>query len=240
MKYLRFAFRRETAMPMLALTFASAVCVALVFARIAWTGRLRYLFLVGNLFLAWMPLFFAFLACEKRQNNAGWNWRFLGAALAWLLFLPNAPYIFTDLIHLNRNSYTHFWVDLALILCCALTGLVLGFLSLYLMQTLVRNLFGKWWSWLFIGAVAGLSGLGISIGRFLRFNSWDVVVRPIKLYQGVGQWLTEPLANATSLAFGVLFAAFFFIAYIMLYALTHLQGQNLNISDLKPLQVTNE
>ena len=73
--------------------------------------------------------------------------------------------------------------------------------------------------------VAGLNGLGISIGRFLRFNSWDVLVRPVKLYEGVGLWLSEPLANASSLAFAVLFGAFFFIAYVMLYALTHLEPQ---------------
>ncbi len=223
MKYLKFAFRRETAIPMLALTFASAVCVVLVFARILWTGKIHYAFLVGNLFLAWMPLFFAVLTCEKSKRGSPWNWKLLGAALAWLLFLPNAPYIFTDLIHLTRDHYMHFWVDLALILSCALTGLVLGFLSVYLMQSLVRTHFGKWWSWLFILLVAGLSGLGISIGRFLRFNSWDVVLRPLKLSQGIGQWLTQPLAHATPVAFGALFAAFFFIAYVMLYALTHLE-----------------
>ena len=233
MRYLKFAFRRETVAPVLALMFASAVCVALVSARIVWTGRGRYAFLVGNLFLAWLPLIFAVLACEKGRRSTSWNWHLLAAAVAWLLFLPNAPYIFTDLIHLTRDRYMHFWVDLSLILCCALTGLVLGFLSLYLMQSLVRSLFGRWWSWLFILVVVGLSGLGICIGRFLRFNSWDVLLRPVKLTVGIGSWLSEPLANASSLAFGVLFAAFFFIAYVMLYALTHLQPQTLDADEMQ-------
>src|SRR5947207_51824 len=95
MKLLKLAFKRETAMPMLALTFASGVSVALVLARILWTGNIGYGFLVWNLFLAWLPLVFALLASERYHNGSGGNWRFLGLAGAWLLFFPNAPYIFT-------------------------------------------------------------------------------------------------------------------------------------------------
>jgi len=223
MKLLKLAFRRETAMPMFALTFASGVCGALVVARIAWTRDFHYAFLIWNLFLAWLPLAFALLACEKYQQATIRNWRFIALAGAWLLFFPNAPYIFTDLIHLFRGFYTHFWVDMVLILSCALTGLVLGFLSLYLMHSLVRRIIGQWYGWLFIAAVTGLSGIGIYLGRFLRFNSWDVVVRPFKLCHGIGNLVAQPLANPKSLAFAVLFATFLFIAYVMLYALTHLE-----------------
>ncbi len=223
MKLLKLAFSRETAMPMLALTFASSVCGALVVARIAWTRDFLYAFLIWNLFLAWLPLAFALLACEKYKQSAAKNWRFFALAGAWLLFFPNAPYIFTDLIHLFRGAYRHFWVDMVLILSCALTGLVLGFLSLYLMHSLARRIIGQWYSWLFVAAVAGLSGIGIYLGRFLRFNSWDVIVKPFKLYRGIGDWVTQPFANPKSLAFAVLFATFLFIAYVMLYALTHLE-----------------
>ena len=223
MKLLKLAFRRETAMPMLALTFASAASVALVFARILSTGNLRYSFLVWNLFLAWLPLIFALLACEKYQNASGRNWHFVSLAGAWLLFFPNAPYIFTDLIHLTSFFYGHFWVDLTLILLCAITGLVLGFVSLYLMQSVVERMFGLPASWLFIAAVAGLSGFGIYLGRFMRFNSWDVVFRPRQVYNGIGNWVANPFANGNSLAFPILFGAFLFVSYLMLYALTHLR-----------------
>ena len=165
MRLLKLAFRRETAMPMLALTFASGVCLILISARIIWTGKLRYGFLLWNLFLAWLPLLFPLLACEKYHNASGRNWRFLGLAGAWLLFFPNAPYIFTDLIHLTRGYFPHFWVDMVLILTCALTGLVLGFLSLFLMQSIVSRMFGRTASWVFIATVAGLSGIGMYLGR---------------------------------------------------------------------------
>ena len=223
MNLLKLAFRRETAMPVLALTFASAASVAVVFARILSTGNLRYSFLVWNLFLAWLPLILALLACETYQHASGRNWQFASLAGAWLLFFPNAPYIFTDLIHLTTRFYGHFWVDLTLILFCAITGLVLGFVSLYLMQSVVERMFGRPASWLFIAAVAALSGFGIYLGRFMRFNSWDVLFRPRQVYHGIGNWVADPLANATSLAFPILFGAFLFVSYLMLYALTHLR-----------------
>jgi uncharacterized membrane protein len=210
-------------MPMLALTFASATCGLLVFARIMRTGNIRYSFLIWNLFLAWLPMIFALLACEKYRSASRRDWRFLGLAGAWLLFFPNAPYIFTDLIHLTTNFYAHFWVDLSLILLCALTGLVLGFVSLYLMQSVVEDIFGRAASWLFIAAVAALSGFGIYLGRFLRFNSWDVVFKPWQVYHGIGNWVSSPLTNSNSLSFPLLFGTFVFITYLMLYALTHLQ-----------------
>ena len=210
-------------MPVLALIIASGTSGALVLARIVSTGNINYSFLIWNLFLAWLPMILALLACEKYQSASGRNWQFLGLSVAWLLFFPNAPYIFTDLIHLTTRFYPHFWVDLSLILLCALTGLVLGFVSLYLMQSVVAQMFGRAASWFFIGAVAALSGFGIYLGRFLRFNSWDVLFKPWQLYQGIGNWVADPLANSTSLAFPLLFATFVFITYLMLFALTHLQ-----------------
>lgn len=223
MNLLKIAFRRETIAPVIALTFASVLSVALVGARIVWTGNWRYAFLVWNLFLAWLPLVFALGASELYRNAGKRDWRLCAAAIAWLLFFPNAPYIFTDLIHLTGGFWAHFWVDLVLILLCALTGLILGFVSLYLMQSLVEQVAGKLASWVFIAATAALSGFGIYLGRFLRFNSWDVLVKPMKLFHSVSSWAADPLVRPPSLAFPVLFGVFLFIAYVMLYGLTHLK-----------------
>lgn len=210
-------------MPVLALMFASGFCVALVVARILWTSNLRYSFLVWNLFLAWLPMVFALLTSERFHSAGARDWRFVGLAGGWLLFFPNAPYIFTDLIHLTTRSYPAFWIDLSLILLCALTGLVLGFVSLYLMQSVVERIFGRAVSWCFIGVVAALTGFGIYLGRFLRLNSWDVLFKPYKLYHGIGRWAADPMANSASYAFPLLFGAFIFVTYLMLYALTHLR-----------------
>jgi uncharacterized membrane protein len=222
MKVVKLALKRETAIPVLALLFASAVSVALIAGRIIWTGRWSYGFLVWNLGLAWLPLVFSLLACEDYRTGRGRSWAFPGLAAAWLLFFPNAPYIFTDVIHLVTRYYAHFWVDLVLILLCALTGLVLGFLSLYLMQAVVADMLGRLAGWVFIGAVAGLSSFGIYLGRFLRFNSWDVVFKPVEMYRGIGSWAADTFGRPSSVAFPALFATFLFISYLLLYALTQL------------------
>jgi uncharacterized membrane protein len=116
----------------------------------------------------------------------------------------------------------HFWADLTLIFIFGLIGLVLGFLSLYVMHSLARRAWGAWRGWLFVLVVSGLSGFGIYLGRVLRFNSWDVLMKPLKLIEGVTSWAGNPLADSSTSAFPALYAMFLFLAYMMLYALTHL------------------
>jgi len=222
MQILKLMFKRETFVPVAALIFASAICFALVVARIAWTGNLRYSFLVWNLILAWLPLMFAILAEDQFQEGKRPGWRFLGMSAAWLLFFPNAPYIFTDLVHLTNRFFAHFWVDLAIVLSCAFTGLILGFVSLYLMQSIVTRMLGRVAGWAFVAVAAGLCSFGIYLGRFLRFNSWDVIAKPGKLVESISSVATGQTGQPHHLAFLALFATFLFIAYVMLYALTHL------------------
>src|SRR5688572_1063136 len=170
MNILKLLFKRETLEPMAALSFASAVSVMIIVFRVIFTGNIRYSFLIWNLFLAWLPLVLAVLAREKYRtlrDGEKLGWHFLGLSAVWLLFFPNAPYICTDLVHLTNRYFGHFWVDLAIILSCAFTGLILGFLSLYLMQSLVARRYGRAAGWVFVAGVAGLSSFGIYLGRFL-------------------------------------------------------------------------
>ena len=60
------------------------------------------------------------------------------------------------------------------------------------------------------------------MGRFLRLNSWDVLLRPEKILQHLNNWLTNPFGDAMLYVFPALFATFLFIAYLMFYTLTKL------------------
>lgn len=222
MKLFRLLFKPDLAAPMLALMFASVVCVALVFLRIVLTGGRGYGFLAWNLFLAWLPLILALQICEQHAQGGRRRWRLAVWGAAWLLSFPNAPYIFTDLIHLKTKFHGHFWVDMMLILSCALTGLMLGFVSLYLVQSVVVDRLGRVVGWLFITGVAGLSGVGVFLGRFLRLNSWDVLWRPATLFQHADNWMSDPFGDARPYVFSGLFAIFVFMAYLMFYTLTKL------------------
>ena len=221
MKLLKLLLKPETFVPVLALIFASGMDVALVTGRIVQTHNIRDAYLIWNLFLGWLPLFFALLAVERAKSGNGRGWVWIWSGL-WLLFFPNAPYIFTDLIHLVLDFAGHFWGDLILILCCAVTGLLLGFISLYLMHALVEGCRGIAAGWVFAAAASGLAGLGVFLGRFFRLNSWDALMRTSKLIQDLSTGKPHEVKAYPSAAFPLLFGLFLFITYVALHGMTHL------------------
>ena len=112
-------------------------CVCMIAMRINRTGSGYYAFLIFNLILAGVPLFFSTVLrlashCELPRLVQ------LPLLILWLLFLPNAPYILTDILHLTRVSHAPAWYDLALLLSCSGTGLLLGYLSLIDVQGIMR------------------------------------------------------------------------------------------------------
>jgi uncharacterized membrane protein len=179
--------------------------------------------LVWNLFLAWLPLAFALIAYRLGTNGTMRDWRCVAAIVAWLLFLPNSPYIFTDLVHLPGAWWTHYWAALVLILLHAVNGLAVGCLSLFLLHTLVARRWGMIVGWGFAGLACGLSGFGIYLGRIMRFNSWDVITRPTRLFEGISQYTIQPPTLPSLLAFPPLFGLFVFLFYLMFHSLTRVR-----------------
>jgi uncharacterized membrane protein len=127
------------------------------------------------------------------------------------------------MVHLLRPYGGNFWVGLCLVLLFAMIGFLLGFLSLYLMQQVIAERCGSAAGWLFTMAVTMASGFAIYLGRFLRWNSWDVVVHPLDLSYAIGHLAKHPFEDKTTMFFPPLFATFLFLGYLMLYALTHLR-----------------
>jgi uncharacterized membrane protein len=210
--------------PVAAVAFASVAGCVLLVLRFLWLGHARNSYLVWNLFLAWLPLWFALgtaIALRWKESTKA-KWSAGGFALAWLLFFPNAPYILTDVVHVTSRAQRHFWPDLVLILLFALAGLILGFLSLFVMQRLVVRRFGWVAGWGFVAAAATLNGFGVYAGRFLRWNSWDVVVAPWNIAREGTRWVLSMPHTPRAFLLPMLFAALMFIAYVMLYGLTHL------------------
>ena len=203
----------------LALAFASGLSVALVAARYIHVGYLLYVFLVWNLFLAWLPLLFAWFA----YLGQGRRLLFIIFGLLWLLFLPNAPYLVTDLMHLRPWPDVPIWYDLMMLFSFALTGLMLGFLSLYLMQTAVARRYGGLIGWLFVTIALGLSGFGVYIGRFLRWNSWDVFTNPLYLLSDIAHTIFDPQLTLRTVAISSLLSVILLFTYVFLFSLPRLQ-----------------
>jgi uncharacterized membrane protein len=143
------------------------------------------------------------------------------AAFVWLIFFPNAPYILTDFQHLARfRENVPAWFDVMMLIWFSFTGLLLGVVSLFMMQELIRREFGRWFGWGFVFIVACLSSVGIYMGRFLRWNSWDILQNPAGIAFFTLQRAQDP--SLQSLTFTFLFAAFFLFLYVTLYAFGHL------------------
>jgi len=210
----------------------SAGCCAMLAFRPMLAEEVRFLFLGWNLFLAWLP-YVAAAAAALLLRSAALQPLCRAAAIAagvlWLLFLPNALYLATDLIHLivRSNRYIEggdisylVWYDLCLFLAFFWCGVFLGFLSTLIMHRLAADRFGRSAGWAFVAAVSLLCGYGVFLGRIVRLNSWDALVRPDEL---IGKVLGN--LHWQGAAFSLLFAAFAGVTYLFLYHLQRRSGR---------------
>ena len=216
------------------LSGATILSLILFRMRTLLSGSLDYAFLVWNIFLAWIPLGLAMTA-----TTFAWKRKHLAviipaSALVWLIFFPNAPYILTDLQHLGfPKPGIPLWFDVLLLVWFAWTGLLLGVVSLFLMQDLVRREFGRTVGWLFVCAVGILGSLGIYIGRFLRWNSWDVFFNPLGRLTEFTHYALHP--SLQSILFISIFASFFLFFYVTLYTFGLLLQEQTNPIRQEPL-----
>lgn len=169
-------------------------------------------FLVWNLFLAWMPLLFAVGFATVRTRF----W-LLPLGVGWLAFLPNAPYLVTDLVHLSEGY--ELWRHVLQYGFAAWTGILLGVVSLLLVHGRIERTFGIVWGWLVVILSVGLCAVGVVIGRFQRWNSWDLVTRPDAVVAATFEWVRSPLSYVQSTGVALAVAAFFGLAYLTVWSL---------------------
>jgi uncharacterized membrane protein len=188
----------------------TALPLALWAARLAYTRSAAHGYVVWNLFLAWLPLGLAWLAVKPGRTP----W-FLRAALGagWLLFLPNAPYLVTDLKHLSWSAAVPVLYDVVMLFSAALCGLALGLVSLRWMEGAVADRLGVWPGRIFGLFAVCAAGLGVYLGRVLRWNSWDLLTQPAALTRDVWQYVANPVQHWQVWAFVLLFAALLLSAY---------------------------
>lgn len=200
---------------------ASIVCVTLVAARMAYSDSGRYSNLVWNLFLAWIPFVLAYAAYALSWRRALLVLVIPITTILWLIFFPNAPYILTDLQHLVQDSHdTPLWYDVIMLVWFSWTGLLLGLVSLYLMHEIVHRALGRAAGWIFVFAVSGLSSFGVYLGRFVRFNSWDILQGPKEIAVSILGLVIDP--SRRLVAFTFLFTVFYLFVYLTLYSFGHL------------------
>jgi uncharacterized membrane protein len=199
-----------------ALVGASLLCVVLVALPVDPTWEYTTVFLVWNLWLAWIPFVLALLLYDGyRRAWAGWLLVTLG--VLWLLFLPNAPYIVTDLVHLQDPGAQVLWFDALMIGAFALVGLALGLGSLVLVHSVVADRLGPAAGWVVgIGALV-LSSVGIYLGRVVEVNSWDAVVAPGKVLEPIVGQLRESPLHPHFIAVTLALTVFLVGSYVLVY-----------------------
>lgn len=170
--------------------------------------------LVWNLALAWLPYLFSLLAASLHALLPRQWWLLLVPGALWMLFFPNAPYIVTDFLHLHERPYVPLWYDIILLATFSWTGIFLAIASLRTMQVLIKRYLGQWISWLFVAAALALSGLGIYLGRFERWNSWDILFHPKRILADIAIRVVNPMENLRFIGFTVLFTAFLLVCYL--------------------------
>lgn len=202
--------------------------VGLLFVRVVGTGTGHFLFLVWNLFLATLPWLAAQLlrslesvAPEDFGRRGGILLSIVRAATLcfWLLFLPNAPYIVTDFVHLRGDGGLLFWYDVILLFSAATTGLMLGFASLRDVQQVITTHRSSRVGWIAALSALLLSGFGIYLGRVLRFNSWDLLFEPMTLAGSLFEHLLDPIGHAYGWGMTLIFGALLIALYLPLHLL---------------------
>jgi len=197
---------------MLLILFGTFIAV-LIGTRVVYTGSGRYLFLVWNLFLAGIPYLLTRYALPATRQAAG-IWAVL---LAWLLFFPNALYIVTDLIHLEGpGGIMPKWFDAVLLFSASVLGLILGFASLYKVEQYLRSRYQPWVATTCIFLFLFLGSFGVYLGRFMRWNSWDVISDPLSLFSGILNRLIYPLDHSRTWGTTFMLTGLFALLYTVI------------------------
>lgn len=212
----------------------SFVGCIMVFYRIFLTVEIGYLYLIWNLFLAWIPFVVSVLIFFLMKNDSRKKLKrslIVPLGFVWLFFYPNAPYIITDYIHIRgipfylfqKGRFSGFnpdfivWFDFVMNSLFIFTGFLLGFVSLNLIHRIVIIRYGRLAGWGFVGVILALSSFGIYLGRFIRWNTWDIVSQPLALFKSVINSI-----HIEALSFTLLFSFFLILIYVALSQLTSL------------------
>lgn len=206
------------------LFLACAASFSLLSARMFFTGTDGYFFLSWNLVLAAVPYGLALFWDRVSHRESASAWKESGIFLLWLFFFPNAPYIVTDFIHVPwayPNS-SRFAFDFLLVASFAVSGMLFGLGSLFHVHAALRDRIGRTFAGIVVAFSISLAGIGMYLGRFLRWNSWDVLLNPLRVLRDAALRYGDPAWFEHAAALSILFAAFIGVSYGMFLGMRRL------------------
>jgi uncharacterized membrane protein len=183
----------------------------LIAVRMIYTGSTLYLFLVWNIFLAWIPFM---ISAQFGKLITKAKWKQLLTFCCWLAFFPNALYIVTDLIHLQIETSVPKWFDAVLLFSASLVGLMMAFISLFRVELFLDKTVHKKIRPLSVLLILFLASFGVYLGRFLRWNSWDIVSNPFQLLLSIGHRIISPFDHLQTWTVTGTLTILFYLLYI--------------------------
>ncbi len=192
-----------------ALIYLSVIATVLDLSIGNFSWKTSLLYLILNLSLAWIPYIISSCFVKKDMPMK----RFVPVFIFWILFFPNAPYLATDVLHLAGRVSPLLWYESLLFFFFGWIGLMLGMLSLRQIHEYLKAHLGRTRSEFVVFAICFISGFGIYLGRFGRWNSWDIIFSPLKFIQAPLTVSARIAGNATPLLFTVVFTVFIYSIY---------------------------
>ena len=190
----------------------SLFCLGATLFRRIHTGYWGFFFLNWNLFLAIVPwALTSIMFLKPRLQKSALSIMVFG--VFWLLFFPNAPYIITDLFHLRITRAMPVWYDTLMILSYAWAGMLFGFLSLWDMERIFARRLPRPLVTAISGFLLYVGSFGIYIGRYLRFNSWDLFTRTSEVLTDIGDRFANPFEHRTTWGVTLFMGTFWNLVY---------------------------
>lgn len=183
-------------------TYFLIFCISILAVRVMYAGNIKLSFLLWNLFLAWIPYYASLKLNDISSKN---KWKFLFTLGLSVLFLPNAIYLVTDLIHLKPREDVPYWYDIVLLFSFSVLGLIYSTLTLIHIEGNLKKLFDKKWTVPIVLFIILSSGYGVYVGRILRWNSWDVFINPLSLLIDCANRLIHPFSYPAAYGFTLVF-----------------------------------
>ena len=195
-----------------------AFIVLMIAVRFIYSGGHGFVFLLWNLFLAWIPFV---TSAMFKKNALMQKWKQLLIFSVWLLFFPNALYIVTDLLHLDLETNVPKWYDVVLLFTASVTGLLMGFVSLLRVEKILTRQYNNSKVHLIMIGILFISSFGVYLGRFLRWNSWDVISNPAGLLYSIAQRFMFPFEYVRTWGITAMLTTLF---YLLFQAIKKLPG----------------
>lgn len=204
------------------LMLSSGVSLALLIVRILASKNFKLSFLAWNLILAWVPLVIAYLLKLQLKKSTKLSFKHLILGCTWLVFLPNSFYLISDLIHLQSSGEVSLLYDTAMMASFVINGLLLGYMSLYIVHLLAKNYIGKTGAYVLAQGSLLLSSFAIYLGRYLRWNTWDVILNPVGIVFDVSDRIINPGSYLLTFVVTGVFFVFLGSTYAVIYRLIEL------------------